>query len=762
MSSASNGAEGHVADDRSMYPADDALDQHAARDTNRRVDEDDNDSNDDDGSSVSPSILDDISSCPDYNENQLLRKYNKLKAENDELEQLLEESSAECKKKDEEINTLSKMTEKLDAEIRRLKGTRETIEPWSHKLRKHLSGNATGPSYANIYRESCKQENMSQKLTVFHPDFCLRNEKVEARRRRATAAVDYLHDRLFLTIILPCTFMRLQPVSQHLLEWRPFPFERLPLQIQVRIFKLMFVKKRLIHCLSRLDPSNPPEDFPKEDQEGCSQLPTAFHFGTSPCQIVLARKPNDVLKALLVCKRWYFIGVHAFYGRNTFAFSSLGEWHRFCNGIGHARVERLVNVELMWHGALMPPHESGRSRRSLGLSWFTQTKRLRTLVVHIQECAKDRIKRAYEHGRRARSRANNGRKKRVDDNEYPFEASDVKFDPFKVMVQRTAYQPHFREYRSMYTVQGMDYIRQLRGMKWIRFKERDGPEHRQSIRDSSFLRDINFATTPKKPRLALQSELENLTPLTGLEEWVPPTQDMQIIRALYDESPIPDDMVYGSETSESDTRTMDDESTDGDSNSDNDSARMDIDDDDISSGLFVDSGSGSAGDPAERMEVDQDDNDEESDAEGLDGSGQSNNPLLPPGPVSADADSLDLIDLTGDDDDDDAESSLFVHSRLPTPSVKVESSDEAIDLTMADGENSEAEADASNDFDDENRYINEETPPCSDDESDSDVYPSLRSNSEVHSPSSKRPSNADTDSSLDEKRLAKRRRYRGT
>ncbi|KAI2771688.1 hypothetical protein F4815DRAFT_488792 [Daldinia loculata] len=114
-----------------------------------------------------------------------------------------------------------------------------------------------------------------------------------------------------------------------------------------------------------------------------------------------------MLKPLLVCKRWYFIGVHAFYGANTFAFSSLGEWHRFCNGIGTARVQRLVNVEhgantfafsslgewhrfcngigtarvqrlvnveLMWHGALMPKHETRISQRTLGLKCLVPTK----------------------------------------------------------------------------------------------------------------------------------------------------------------------------------------------------------------------------------------------------------------------------------------------------------------------------------------------------------------------------------------------------
>ncbi|OTA61527.1 hypothetical protein K449DRAFT_434608 [Hypoxylon sp. EC38] len=858
MPSLNNGAEGDAQNDGPMQVENDAGNQPNAQDIDASDDEDDSSYNEDDASSVGPSVLEDISDFSDYDENCHGRDYVLLEAKYSDsnmlleiLKESIEKKHAKAKQKTEkyarEKRRLKETIKKLEIKVEELRGERRRPhEPWSHMLRNYLSSpNDDRPhSYEEIYRLSCKQENMSQKLTVFHPDFCLQNKEVEARRRRGTKC---LENRRFLSIILPHIFTRLQPVSHYLLEWhtRPFPFEQLPLEVQINIFRRVFVKRTLIHCLSRLDPSNPPEDFPEEDEKGRSQLPTRFHFGTSPCQIALARKPNDVLKALLVCKRWYFIGVHAFYGANTFAFSSLGEWHRFCNGIGRARVERLVNVELMWHGALMPRHRSKVSRRSLGLAWFTKTRRLRTLVVHIQECPKDRMRRRYEKQRKMRlnhnayddksaeessdvdlfsddeaddhlrrRRASHDSDDKSDDEEYPFKSSNVKFDPFRTMIQRTARQPQFRRYRSMRTVQGMDYIYQLRGMKWVRFKERDGTQHRQSIRDWSFLKDINTVVTrPKQPRLALKSELENLTPLKHHSLWKPSRTDMQIIKEFYDEFPVFDNTAYGSETSESDNGYLGSSDTDEDSDSDgggdnaqarrvhnprnrpnsggnngservveiidldsdlgtesdidtepnsdnddgiwpyetqatpsrihnlsgqrdNDGADADLDDDDSSSGLFVSSGSGSAGDPVGRAEVDQDD--------------ANSNPSL----AGADPSNPIIIDLTNDDD---TESSLFVNSPQITPSVKTEPNDEVIDLEMLDDENGEANADPSDDFDDTG-YINEDTPPGSDDDSDSDVYPSLRNNPGLHFSSSKRPSDVDSESDEDDKPPSKRSR----
>lgn len=42
--------------------------------------------------------------------------------------------------------------------------------------------------------------------------------------------------------------------------------------------------------------------------------------------------------------------MHLFYGVNTLAFSSFGEFDRFCAGSG-ARTQRIANIELHWKGS---------------------------------------------------------------------------------------------------------------------------------------------------------------------------------------------------------------------------------------------------------------------------------------------------------------------------------------------------------------------------------------------------------------------------
>ncbi|KAF3062357.1 hypothetical protein GL218_02930 [Daldinia childiae] len=580
-----------------------------------------------------------------------------------------------------------------------------------------------------------------------------------------------------------------------------FPFHELPLEIQVKIFRQLFVKGTLIHCLSRLDPSNPPVSFPDEDVEGESQLPTRFHFGRSPCQIILAHKPNDVLKPLLVCRRWYFIGVHAFYGANTFAFSSLGEWHRFCNGIGPARVQRLVNVELMWHGALMPRHETRISQRTLGLKWFTKTRRLRTLVVHIAECEKSRTRRKYEI-QKNRQQVGNGRGRLIEDQSDGYQSdgdesdgsqsdgsqdSDKEFDPFETMVRRTLRHPNYRKFRSMRTVQGIDYLYQLRAMDWIRFKESNGLDHRQSIRDWSFLKDLNTVVTlPKQDDLALKSHLENLTPLTCLEDFIPSEEDMLIVKTFYDETHILGP-VGGSETTGSDNGAFSDTASwDGTSISDsddNDDSQdrhapnlrntpnspvpriIDLDsnpnsdtepdsdnDDDDAGGSGVPDVSQNAttislvgASQQHNNQIQGDENRNEGDRINIDDDDRSSSALFvpsgsgsgspPPDPMDIDDPpeqvNHEVIDLTGDQTD---EESLFVRSEPDDKSIKAEPDDV--------------------DFD--NLYPREETPPGSDDESDIYPYPVLRGASNVNS--SSRQSSEREANSNNEGQAAKRRR----
>ncbi|KAI1662364.1 hypothetical protein F4813DRAFT_396981 [Daldinia decipiens] len=766
--------------------------------------------NDDDDRSVEPSILDDLSE-PDFDEVRHGRNYDQVKDAYDRQQRCIEMLVDDIREKKREIRgknrELKAKTLKIQQLENRLAGISEPPVPWSHLLRAYFQGEV---SYYSIpYRQCCKQENMSQKLYIFHPDFSLQDEEI-SKERRAIEERLVLEERRARLLALERVHDESDIAEPETPPMSYFPFQELPLEIQVKIFRQLFVKGTLIHCLSRLDPSNPPVAFPDKDVEGESQLPTRFHFGKSPCQIILACKPNDVLKPLLVCKRWYFIGVHAFYGANTFAFSSLGEWHRFCNGIGPARVQRLVNVELMWHGSLMRRHETRISQRSLGLKWFTKTRRLRTLVVHIAECDNSRTRRKYEIQKRKkknRQQVDNDGDRLIEDQSDGYQSdgdesdgsqSDVDqdldkgFDPFETMVRRTLRHPNYRKFRSMRTVQGIDYLYQLRAMDWIRFKERNGLDHRQSIRDWSFLKDLSTVVTlPKQDDLALKSHLENLTPLTCLEDFIPSGEDMLIIKTFYDETHILGP-VGGSETtgsangafsdtaswggtsiSDSDDDDDDDnpqdrhvpnlrnapnapvpEIIDLDSNPNSDTEPDSDDDDDDAGGFGVSDVSQNAttitlvgasqqrnnrtqGDESEggRMDIDDDDGS----SSGLfvrSGSG-SGSPPADPMEIDDPTEQVnhEVIDLTGDQfDDEDDESSLFVRSEPDTGSVKIEPED-----------------DDPNDL-----YPREETPPGSDDESD--IYPYPIPSGASNANSSPRQSSEGEAHSHDEGQAAKRRR----
>ncbi|KAK3984488.1 hypothetical protein QBC44DRAFT_252812, partial [Cladorrhinum sp. PSN332] len=283
----------------------------------------------------------------------------------------------------------------------------------------------------------------------------------------------------------------------------PFDFARLPAHLQLKVFKhALYRPGELIHCISRLDPFSPPPQIPvAEEGEEAPKPPRimthGFFWGKRACNINNdTRRPNEVLALLLVSKRFHWIGVHVFYGLNTFAFSSLGEFHRFCSGIGKARLARIQHLELTFTGnqylTVRVPEGKKRipfSLRTHALWAFLDTYRLKTLVVHINESGKIYIRRRYE----------------------PAALKEL-------MARKTAGQPNQRLTRSMRTCQGMDYIYQLRGLEWIRFYDlhkavKEG-QRRAKIRDWSFIDDVNSTSTmPKVPTRFEASRLENLRPL---------------------------------------------------------------------------------------------------------------------------------------------------------------------------------------------------------------------------------------------------------
>lgn len=306
----------------------------------------------------------------------------------------------------------------------------------------------------------------------------------------------------------------------------PFYFEKLPLGLQGKILALLLHKQnQLIHCISRLDPFVEPEEFPSAEELGQhrSGLKKLFYWGGREVSIVDdGVHPNEVLALLSVNKRFYFLGVHIFYGSNTFAFSSLGELGRFCQGSGIARIARIQHIELLLTGSqylTAPPDERGRtpfSRRTYPLTWLADMYRLKTFVVHINETGKQYIRRGYENS---------------------------KMKDF--LAAKSAGQPNVRMTRSLRYVQGMDWFYQLRGLEWIRFYDFNkalagGRGTRVSVKDWSFLEDItNTSTMPKNPKRQEKSELENLEPLFSAEQeqnWTPNIDDWALVKSVFIES----------------------------------------------------------------------------------------------------------------------------------------------------------------------------------------------------------------------------------
>ncbi|KAM7207284.1 hypothetical protein V8F20_002346, partial [Naviculisporaceae sp. PSN 640] len=310
----------------------------------------------------------------------------------------------------------------------------------------------------------------------------------------------------------------------------PFPFERLPWKVQARIFEIWLWKPgQLIHALSRLDKYVELVAIPdEEDLQHSSGLPRGFYWGKTHYSVTDDRRdPNDVLRVLLVSKRFFFLGVHCFYGLNTFAFSSLGEFDRFCNGTGEARNARLQHIEMTWQGSqylTLPPiiNENGeamgmsQSRRTYGLYALQDLYRLRTLVVHVNETGNIYIRRRYEPG-------------------------NVK----EYMTRKTQGQPNQRMTRSLRCLQGLDRIHQLRGLQWIRFydlrkafaegRKNTWTGERVDITDWSFMEDVtNVTTMQKMPSRLETSKLERLPCLFRNEDaFVPTEEDWNIVKGWY-------------------------------------------------------------------------------------------------------------------------------------------------------------------------------------------------------------------------------------
>ncbi|KAK8022984.1 hypothetical protein PG991_006865 [Apiospora marii] len=455
----------------------------------------------------------------------------------------------------------------------RLRGIRPAPVPWSQLLQ-------NVPDYSVVYKAACQQLNMSQVVTNVHPQLRLSIRRLEDWQMRAAYGLDGgdggngngngggngnragsmppggegdddhggSDNESDSSDNESDLFVRqdssLPPAGEDERPRRPFHFNKLPRDVQERIFRYLFLQ--------------------------------GFFWGGEDrqCCVTLVHRPNSVLRLLLVCKRWLYLGVHAFYGLNTFAFSSLGELGRFMKGIG-SRMERIVNLELFWHGAIMPRQVSMVNQRTLPLQFFCDTRRLKTLVIHLQELDERRTRRKYE----IRKGEEEGDENRV----VPYAGSRLDLgNPFKVLMESTRIQPNHRQYRSIRTMHGLDFVYQLRGMNYVRIREAQGNTARQKIRDWSVIDDINSVVTlPKEPNYEFASELDNLSPIRGLANFLPTEDDKQIVRRWYaDDEPMGsvigedddgDTISIVSSEARSTPSLSDDESDDDDGSDDDDS-----------------------------------------------------------------------------------------------------------------------------------------------------------------------------------------------
>lgn len=193
---------------------------------------------------------------------------------------------------------------------------------WEQKVENYDTTGYTGgpdnPQWERIVKLTLRESNAAAHPEEVHPDLYLRppTDEEEAAAEEEAEARESGTQRKNAVCKL---------------------FAKLDIKIIVRILDYaLFFPGQVVHVLSRLDPYRAPDgisDDPAEPDprilrrspQGIVQLPKRFHIGKAPVCVTFALRPEVLLAPLKICRQWCFIGTHIFYGKNTFAFSSLGE-----------------------------------------------------------------------------------------------------------------------------------------------------------------------------------------------------------------------------------------------------------------------------------------------------------------------------------------------------------------------------------------------------------------------------------------------------
>lgn len=378
---------------------------------------------------------------------------------------------------------------------------------WQNLLRRSISGQE---SYTKAWKSSQQTLNMPVDNAKTHPGILF----VPRHRREVPDDMSPEADDM-------------SPEGDPIIPEMPEGLQ-LPDNVLFRILdNLLWYEGYLCHCISRLDLHEGPGSFPSQRELGGRRTGIRGRFFFSQDQrtpVSLTHDtldPNDVLAALLVSRKWCWYGTHVFFGKNTFAFSSLGEFGRAMKGWGTARVQRVQHVELTWLGGRvvrfnLPPEER-QDARTQPLEWLCEMSNIRTLAIHIEETNRKVIRRRRE-------------------------PEEIK----SYLRRKMAGKVQGRMTRALRCVRGVDYLTQLRGLHWFRAFNLDleyqGLTRQESlIRDQSFTIDVCRAVTQeKKPSAAEESrpeKLDLLFPFSDQGRWNPEDEDdaFELVRVIYNE-----------------------------------------------------------------------------------------------------------------------------------------------------------------------------------------------------------------------------------
>jgi len=206
-----------------------------------------------------------------------------------------------------------------------------------------------------------------------------------------------------------------------------------------------------------------------------------------------AKQPNEELRLLLVSKAFYHMGGSCFYAFNKFALSSLGELARYLKGIGEARRQQLTQISINWIGSRMPQDKEPtepkwNSIRTRALQLLPRLIRLEAIDIHLDETNDVRRRRGYE-----------------DD------ATQA------ILLTATSRQFNNRKYRSLRTIQGMDYVYQFRGLRHANVYDYARQlASSEEVHDAYFVEDLRMQVCDRKKKSERRAaKWDNLNPLVS-------------------------------------------------------------------------------------------------------------------------------------------------------------------------------------------------------------------------------------------------------